>query len=179
MKQFVLGCALGAVVAGAGAIYAAKSIFDQPVMFPSKRLYKYGDQVEFEGSIFGEGDASQRPVNNYIRGECSKAAMNCKLGSMDEISNGFIGAMWKETIPIRSWNGTQIVADSKDLSNSEKQCNWYQIKINLQSEHIDYTRYPNEYAEAGCSEFSTEKVHRWRIDNGRAWKMNADGTMRN
>lgn len=178
MKKFVAGFLLGAFVIGTGATWLILKMENRPVMFPSKLVLKYSDGIVFEGSIYGEGDADERPANNYIRGDCSKTASTCKLASMDEIGNGHIGAMWVETIPIRSWNENLVVADSKGLSDIKEQCNWYQIKIDIRTERITYTRYPNEHAKPACSKFSSEKIHRWRIDNGLAWMENADGTKR-
>jgi hypothetical protein len=178
MRQFIVGCLVGALVVGGAAIFFIIKIENQPIQFASKGLVKFGDKVIFQGSVYGKGDASERPVNNYIEGECSKTTMSCRLSTMDEISKGHVGAIWTETIPIRSWEVGRIVADSKAMSSDEQQCNWYEIVINPQSERIDYTRFPNEKAKPDCAKFSSEKVHRWTIENGPAWLTNADGTKR-
>jgi hypothetical protein len=178
MKKFIIGCLLGTVVVGAGAIFVIKKIENRPVMFASKRVFKHSESLVFEGSIYGDGDENDRPINNYIRGVCSKEAMSCELQTMDEI-NGYVGAMWTETIPIRSWDDNQLVADSKGLSSIKEQCSWYKIAVDLRTEHIDYIRYPNEHAKQECQKYATEKVFRWRVDNGPAWLENADKTTRN
>lgn len=178
MKQFLIGCLVGASVVGAGAILLIKKIEDRPVMFASKQYFKINDKVIFEGSIYGVGDETEKPVNNYIRGVCSKSSMSCEIATMDEVAKGHVGALWIETIPIRSWEKNRIVADSKGLSSIDEQCNWYRISINPKTERIDYTRYPNEQARAQCAKFSSERIHRWRIDNGPAWLEDADGTKR-
>lgn len=178
MPGFWTGVIVGGLVIGGGAAWVIYQIEKQPIMFPSKVVTDFGNQFWFEGSIYSADKSDNRPVNNLIHGRCYQDRMECDLKTVDQIGNKQVGSMWEETIPIRSWDKRKIVADSLGLSAMEEQCNWYEIRVDRATENIAYNRYPNPKAKPECSKFSSERIFRWKIDNGYGWNTNSDGSPR-
>lgn len=172
-KAFWGGLALGLALAGGAGSWLIYTLENEPIRFASKSIFAGKEWAYFEGSIYGDSDDA--PRNNYIRGSCYRDRMECIVGALDQIAPRLIGGYFEDTLKIRKWDEREIVADSEGTDPG--QCIWYEIKIDLKTDEIVYTRFPSKQSSRDCSAF-VAKVMRWRIDNGKAWEQNADGSMR-
>ena len=173
MRGFIAGALLGAI-AGAGALlYWVETQASEDLMFPQYLFVDGGNWVSFAGSLIGDDPANQ-PINNHYDVMCWQDRMECRVASIDQISENFAGGIDMDTVRIRSWTDDFVVADSRDKAEALEACNWYQIRINRKTEKVDYIRTPIKAAyekEDGlCNRFSEERVFRWYFGDGRAWR---------
>lgn len=171
MAGFKTGFALGVGITAALAIWWTEKIASRPISFPSKLVSMYGDYLTVEGSIVGdEKSESERPVNNMARLSCYKPDGSCQFLLANEVSPGHVASLGDDTLAIRKWDDREMVADSLDLASQMQGCNYYEIRVLLQSEDVTYTRLPNPKADKKrCDEFfkDSKQLRQWRIDNGK------------
>jgi len=161
-KQFWGGFAVAFILAiGLAGWTVSKE--DNDIMFPAKTLYVGKDFAMFSGSIVGAGRATQ---NGTITGECDRESGVCRLATLDQIGHQQVSQIYTESITIRRWDETMLVADSKSV-NAPK-CNYYEIKIYIPNQDISYTRYPLK--KDGICENFEYKVFNWKIDDSYAYQ---------
>ena len=167
MMRLWVCAGLVAICMAVGACDATNPELKEDVVFPPKRFYDGGDAVSFAGSIVGNGNDG--PVNNQISGWCYRKLMQCDTVIQFELRHNALGDLHWETIPVRKWGDHQIVVDTKGKDSS--QVFWYEIKIDRNTQEIDYIRIPNSLPDSGALDVSTNwdrRVKHWRIDEGNA-----------
>lgn len=172
-KGFWIGLTLGVIATGSVGFWLLDRAGERPTRFASKGYVDGEVLALFQGSIYGEGENA--PVNNYIHGRCQRDTMQCEIQTISEFTPGTLSPMLEDRLKISKWDDREIIADSKGTDPG--QCNYYEVKIDRRTEEIEYLRIPLNPVGKSCEPL-LDKVMRWRIDNGKAWGQNADGTSR-
>jgi len=142
-------------------------------MFASAYVGIQADYLKVTGSVVGnEAKESDRPLNNGVVMTCWKPDKTCKYSQMNEIGPRHVGDLVEDTLTIRKWDKSELVADSLDISSNFVGCNYYEIRVLFDSKDVSYTRVPNPKADKQrCAELfkDSKPLRQWRIADGKAW----------
>ncbi len=173
MAGFKTGVVIGAMVVGFPAAWLLSKIESQPIMFSSYYVGVQPDYVSVTGSVIGDDKLEKdRPINNGIQMTCWRPNGFCQYMNVDEIGPNLIGQINSENLTVRKWDDKELVADSFDISNQYKSCNYYEIRVLLKNKIATYTRLPNQKADlARCKMLfgESQPLRQWRIGDGKSW----------
>ena len=173
MAGFKSGALVGALLIGAPAVWLIAKLENQPVMFGRAYVGVQPDYVRVTGSVIGDDKFEKdRPVNNGMVMTCWRPDKTCHYLQMNELGAHNVGEPVDETLYVRKWDGSELVADSLDLSSEFNGCAYYEIRILLKSQQATYNRLPNPKAvKARCDSLfpGSQPIRQWRIGNGKAW----------
>lgn len=136
---------------------------ESDILFPTKNFFATKDYVLFSGSIVGEGHST---MNGTVAGTCDKSLGTCRIDSVNQIGPNQVSQIHSDTIQIKQWDNTTMLADSRSVTGPK--CNYYEIRINFPNQDISYNRYPNS-KKGLCKQFEY-KVFNWKIEDSYGWQ---------
>ena len=160
-KQFWAGFGIATAIL-VGIAYWGNTKSEKNIMFPAKTFIATKDFLMFSGSIVGPDHES---MNGTMTGECDRAEGVCRFFSINQLTHNQTGPIRSETVNIKRWDETMMIADTKDF---DPKCNYYEIKVYFPNEDISYTRYPLK-KDGVCANFE-HRVFNWKIDDSYAWQ---------
>jgi hypothetical protein len=155
--RFWAGAATGAILAIAlVGWFLSKN--ETEISFPAKTVYATDSFAAFSGSIV---DKEQNPINGTTMGECERQSGICRFYTVNQTGYNQVGSINPYTLKIRQWDDRVLLADTQG-SNS-KQCYYFEIRIDLASEEISYTRF-RQKNDGACAD-GEPNVSYWKIDD--------------
>jgi len=156
-RKFWAGAATGAILATALVAWML-SENEADILFPAKTVYVTDSYAAFSGSIV---DKDQSPINGTTMGECERQSGICRFYTVNQIGHNQVSTINPFTLKIRKWDDRVLLANTQ--GNNSEQCYYFEIRIDLASEEISYTRF-RQKNDGACAD-GEPNVSYWKIDD--------------